>query len=82
MNQVMYKVPLDELYTIISSCNYNEESDFCPVLIKIENHKIIQLNKDKKYLLQVWTREGVMVFERPMEKPVCNWNISKDKLLF
>lgn len=32
--------------------------------------------------MQVWTKEGEMVFEKPMQKPPANWNISGDKFLF
>ena len=35
MKKVMYYVPLDKLYKVIASCQYTENSDFCPVLVKI-----------------------------------------------
>ena len=34
------------------------------------------------YLLQVWSNKGEMLFEKPLMKPVVNWNISKDRLMF
>jgi len=42
----------------------------------------LTLNDNKPYLLQVWTQKGDMVFEKALHKPVCNWNITKDKFLF
>ena len=33
-------------------------------------------------MLQVWTIKGVMVFEKPMDMPVANWNICGNKLVF
>ena len=35
MNKVMYSVPLNKLYQVMASCQYNEDSEFCPVLVKI-----------------------------------------------
>lgn len=37
MHKVMYQVPLNQLYEVVASCNYDERSDFCPVLIRIRN---------------------------------------------
>ena len=37
MNKVMYSMPLNQLYEVIASCNYDEKSNFCPVLIHIKN---------------------------------------------
>ena len=34
------------------------------------------------YLLQVWTSNGDMVFEKSLRQPISNWNISGDKFLF
>ena len=33
MKQVMYSVPLDKLYRVMASCQFAEDSDFCPVLL-------------------------------------------------
>ena len=35
-----------------------------------------------KYLLQVWTDKGEMIFEKPLAKRVANWNISNNKFVF
>ena len=35
MKDVMFKVPLHELYNVIASCNYNADNYFCPVLVRI-----------------------------------------------
>ena len=51
-------------------------------MVKINNEGIIGQNEGKRYLLQVWSINGVMVFEKPLDKPVVNWNISRNKLLF
>ena len=33
MKDVMFQVPLNKLYKVLSSCNYNEAGNFCPVLV-------------------------------------------------
>ena len=35
MNKVMYNVPLNRLYKVLASCQYNEGANYCPVLVKI-----------------------------------------------
>ena len=42
MKGVMYSVPLNKLYKVLSSCNFNENSRFCPVLVQIIDKKIIE----------------------------------------
>ena len=78
----MFRVPLNKLYELVGSCQYNEESDFCPVLVKVQDKKVIEFNGGKRFLLQVWDRNGQMVFERPLDEPVTNWNISGDTFVF
>ena len=82
MKKVMYYVPLDKLYKVIASCQYTENSDFCPVLVKIVDKQILEHNQGLPYLLQVWTNRGQMVFERSLMQPISNWNISHDKFCF
>lgn len=82
MKNVMYSVPLNKLYKMMASCQYTEGASFCPVLIQIVDETILQIHNGVKYLLQVWTKKGDMVFEKPLQQPVCNWNISEDKFIF
>jgi hypothetical protein len=82
MKKVMYKVPLDKLYRIISSCQYDSKGVFCPVIVEIIDEQILTLNDGYKYLLQVWSDKGEMVFERALRKPCSNYNISGDHFVF
>lgn len=82
MKGVMYNVPLNRLYKVLASCNYNEAGRFCPVIVEIIDQKILMINKGMPFLLQVWNRYGTMVFEKPLKKPITNWNISDDKFIF
>ena len=39
MNAVTYNLPLNELYRVMASCQYTEDSDFCPVLVEVMYNK-------------------------------------------
>ena len=78
----MYSVPLDKLYQVIASCQYNEGAIFCPVLVKIIDPTVLLNNAGKEYLLQVWSNLGDNIFERPLRHPITNWNISGNKFVF
>ena len=66
----------------MASCQFDESSNFCPILVKINDETIRQNNGGLSFLLQVWTIKGEMIFEKPLVKPVSNWNISDNILLF
>ena len=66
MEKVMFSVPLSKLYKVVSSCNYNEDATFCPVLVEIIDEQVLIKNFNLKFLLQVWNRNGDMVFEKPL----------------
>ena len=82
LSQVMYDVELFKLYEVMASSQYTEDSEFCPVMVKINNEDIIAENSGLQYLLQVWSIRGELVFEKPLDKPVTSWNVSRNKLLF
>ena len=44
LSQVMYDVELHKLYEVMASSQYTEDSDFCPVMVKINNEDIIAEN--------------------------------------
>ena len=79
---MLYKVPLDKLYKVLFSCLYEENAEFCPVIVKIIDEYILQQNDNVPYLLQVWTIDGEMAFERPLLRPPANWSISENKLVY
>ena len=51
----------------MASCNYMEGADFCPVLVKVKNEDIKKKSDNKEFLLQVWTKYGDMIFEKPLD---------------
>lgn len=82
MEAVKYTVPLCELYKLMASCNFSMYNNYCPVLLKIMDTEIQIHNGRKKYLLQVWSIKGELVFERALHSPIVNWNIMDDVFLF
>ena len=51
-----FKVPLDKLYKVLASCNYNVMNKYCPVLLEIEDETCLNKNGGKPFLLQVWDK--------------------------
>lgn len=33
-------------------------------------------------MLQVWSKDGALLFERSLHKPISNWNITENKFIF
>ena len=52
------------------------------MLVKIIDETILDRMTRKAYLLQVWNKLGEMVFERSLNQPVANWNISGDIFMY
>ena len=82
MKGVMYEVPLRKLYQPIASCQFNSDGKFCPVLVKINDETIKKNNGGLAYLIQIWTLKGELVYEKPLKKPVANWNMSDNHFMF
>ena len=53
-----FKVPLDKLYKVVASCNYNVSNLFCPVLVEVVDKMILAKNGGMPFLIQVWDRQG------------------------
>ena len=51
-------------------------------MVRIVDEQILKQNNGKPFLLQVWSKLGNMVFERPMMEPCTNWNSSDNIFLF
>lgn len=83
LKKITFNVPLNKLYEVVASCNYNAQNVFCPVLIKIMDETAkIRNGTNRPYLLQVWNNKGEMAFERALQYPVSNWNIANDVFMF
>ena len=68
------------LYNIMGTLITNNVQKFCPIQLEIANEKLLKKeNKGKveaewnRYLLQVWTKKGIMIYERRMKQPVLGW---------
>ena len=62
------------LYKIIGTLVANNQQKFCPILLEISDSKLIKKeNNPCKYLLQVWTQKGEMIYEQRMERAIRGW---------
>ena len=61
-------------------CN-SEENEFCAVEIQIEDFEL-QNKYRGRYLIQVWTKAGTMVFQRILQYPIRRWNLNGNYLIF
>jgi hypothetical protein len=61
---------------------YQEEAPYCPVLVRIKSDEIKKMQNGQEFLLQVWSKKGKMIFEKGLDRPVVNWNISTNKFLW
>ena len=50
----------------MSTCYFNEQMEYCPILLKIRDEVLIK-EYGCEYLLQVWSTEGQMVYEKPLK---------------
>ena len=73
----------------MGSIQEHNRQKYCPVLLKIANEDLLELEKKKyndtvakPYILQVWTNKGVMIYERRMETSVRGWCMKDNFLLF
>ena len=89
VNKIKFDVDVSELYKIIDSCHYNVDNKFCPIIVKLGKHmeNLRQEGRIKKkhlkdFMLQVWDRDGRLVYERQLNRPVRNWGTFGDVLVF
>lgn len=83
LEHLSFQVNLDRLYVLEDTCKYNKNSCFAPILLRIVDEELLNLesNKNKdgvpyKYLLQIWSNTGVLFFERKMVKRPAQWSMS------
>jgi hypothetical protein len=79
---------LNRIYDIKDTLYYNMESSFCAVLLKKKSDfnawvdKVDNTEKDKElkdfhFLLQIWSDQGLLVYEQKLMKPPLAWNMFK-----
>lgn len=88
MSKVIQSIPLDSnngLYNIIDSLMTSNTQRFCPIQLEIANAALLKKEckesmKDgkpdedtKRFLLQVWTLGGKLIYEYKMSRPVRGW---------
>ena len=78
---VSHQIPIAELYKLIDNCANSEENEFCAILLRIENMEL-QQKYEGRYLLQVWTRVGTLVYSKTLQFPLHLWNLNGKYLIF
>ena len=63
LERVEFKIPLQKLYEVVASCHHVEGSDYCGLLLRIKDEKILEINREENgeelpYLLQIWKQGG------------------------
>ena len=43
--------------------------EYCPILVQI-NHTLLKREYDAEYLLQVWDRQGVKVYQKALKSKI------------
>ena len=67
LKQMSFNIPLQDLYTIKKTCSTNEDNPYCPIVLKINDPNLVKLY-DGEYLIQVWHKNKVKLFERVLKK--------------
>ena len=97
LEAIRFSIPLHDIFTVVDSCHYNYDEEYCPVLLKLgkdyDKHMLAPEEEAKfahvhRYQLQIWKKGGDKIFEREIRasaahtKPVVNWNIFGDVFIF
>ena len=62
---IIQKVSLDELYEVVDFLFYNDEQNFCPVLIEIKNKELLEMDQSNEESADLIERSR----DDSMEKP-------------
>lgn len=82
LNEMTFDVNLKDLYTVEETCLSNKNSYFCPVLLKVNDKELLKYNDGFDYLIQIWTKVGLLYYERKLKKKPLQWSISGKLFLF
>lgn len=79
-----YSVDLGNLYKMNGehgTCAYNEEMEYSPVQIQVHT-QIRHLHGGANYLLQVWSRTGIKVYQERLNRKIKQWAICFDHFIY
>jgi hypothetical protein len=81
---VSHQIPISDLYKLEKSWSNSEENIFCAVQIKIADTELQTrfIPRSGRYLLQVWTKTGQLIYSKILEKQVHTCNINGNYLVF
>jgi hypothetical protein len=69
MDEVTYEVPLKGLYRVQKTCSSNEGCPFQAVLLQIRDKRLRLMYGNATHLIQVWNKNGEMVYQRSLNTP-------------
>ena len=96
LEAIRFSIPLHDILTVVDSCHFNYNDEYCPVLLKLGKDYDKHLDKEEelktsdvhRYQLQIWKMGGYKIYEREirtndaLKKPIANWNIFGDVFVF
>jgi len=97
LEAIRFSIPLQDIFTVVDSCHFNYDEEYCPVLLKLgKDYDKHLMDKDEeaklchvhRYQLQIWKKGGYKIYEREIrtdadfKKPIANWNIFGDVFVF
>lgn len=87
LSKVWVQINLDQIYRIKSRLHYNMDSKIIAVLLEMKDSFVEFIDyhtncprhdpeaRLSRYLLQIWSCEGILVYEHRLERVPEAWNI-------
>ncbi|CDW76808.1 UNKNOWN [Stylonychia lemnae] len=60
--EISYQIDLQELYKIVSTCYFQDDMKYYPVILEVMPQKVRDSFNGCKYLLQVWDKQNYVDF--------------------
>lgn len=74
MNDIAFKVPVNQLYKLKSTCAYNSRMEYQAVQFQIVN-PYLREQYGGNYLLQVWDKQGKIFYEKVLQAECKVWQM-------
>lgn len=74
LKEISFNIDLDKLYTVADVCYLNNDFNLLGVILRVESKALFHTFHDKKYVFQVWTKDGVKVYQKHFYKRPHMWS--------
>jgi len=81
LKEISYQIDLGLLYEMKSTTFYHARMQYVGVILEIKE-KILKKIYNGNFLLQVWKKGGIKVYERTMQEEVKIWNCYCETLVY